>query len=117
MPRRRTKLFLRESVVLFGFLSGLFLGLGVNPARSVLGVLEEVAASLTGGNGAIRLVFSLLPLAFLVFALVVIHRRAGWLGFVAVGLAFLGGLWLLPAPVWGTAALGAGLAVGYFASR
>ncbi|HUR69923.1 MAG TPA: hypothetical protein VM370_11815 [Candidatus Thermoplasmatota archaeon] len=117
MVRRRTTLFLRESVILFGFLNGLFLALGVDPGGTLLSVLGEILDSLTGGNGWVRLVLTVLPLALLAFALYTIHKRAGWLGFVPVGLAFLSGLWLLAQPVTAFALLAAALGIGYLASR
>lgn len=117
MGRRRARLFLRESVILFGFLNGLFLSLGVNPAATVLGVLAGTLESLVGQNGWLRLALTLAPLALLAFALYLIHKRAGWLGFVAVGIAFLAGLWLIPDPVTGTLLLVGALGVGWLASR
>jgi len=115
--RRRAKLFLRESVILFGFLNGLFVSLGVNPGATIFAVLGNMLESLIGGNGAVRLALTLAPLALLGIALYLIHKRAGWLGFVAVGLAFLSGLWLLPDPVTGSILLAAAVALGYFAAR
>lgn len=117
MAKKRTKLFLRESVILFGFLNGLFVSLGVNPGATIFAVIGEILDSLTGGNGIVRLALTVAPLALLALALYLIHKRAGWLGFVAVGLAFLAGLWLLPEPVTGLLLLAAAVALGYFASR
>lgn len=115
--RRRTQVFLKESVVLFGFLNGLFVGIGVNPAATILGVVEESLVSLAGGNGYVQLALTLLPLILLAFALYMIWRRGGWLGFVAVACAFLAGLWLLAAPVTATVMLAASFLLGYIATR
>ncbi len=117
MGRRRQQAFLRESVVLFGFLNGLFLSLGVNPGATLLTAAGNLVEDLTGGSGIIRFALAWLPLVLLVVMLVVIHRRAGWLGFVAVGLAFVSGLWLLAAPTTAFALLMGALALGFFASR
>lgn len=117
MGKRRAKLFLRESVILFGFLNGLFLSLGVNPGATLLAVLGEILDSLTGGNGAVRLALTLAPLALVGFALYTIHKRAGWLGFVAVAIAFLSGLWILAEPITGILLLLAALGVGYAITR
>jgi hypothetical protein len=117
VARKRARLFLKESVILFGFLNGLFLAIGVNPGRTVLAVLIEISDSLTGGNGTVRLVLTLLPLALLGFALYLIHKRAGWWGFVAVGLAFLAGLWLLADPAAGVVLLLGAVGLGYLAAR
>lgn len=117
MGRRRTQVFLKESVVLFGFLNGLFVGIGVNPAATVLGVVEETLTSLTGGNGLVLLALTLLPLVLVGLALYLIWKRGGWLGFVAVAFAFVSGLWLLVAPAAATAMLLAAFLLGYVATR
>lgn len=114
---RRTTTFLKEFVVLFGFLNGLFLSLGVSPGATLLDVVAGILDSLTGGNGTVRLALTLLPLALLAAVLSLIGRRAGWLGFVAVGLAFVAGLWLLAAPTPAFFLLLAALALGYVAAR
>lgn len=115
--RRRTQTFLKESVILFGFLNGLFLGIGVNPAATLLGVIEEILVSLTGGNGIVLLALTLLPLALLGLALYLIWKRGGWLGFVAVALAFVSGLWLLAAPTTAFFLLLGAVALGFVATR
>lgn len=114
---RRATTFLKEFVVLFGFLNGLFLSVGVNPGATLLDVLADMIDSLTGGNGAVRLALTLAPLALLAAILYLIARRAGWLGFVAVGMAFVSGLWLLSAPTPAFLLLAGALALGYVAAR
>lgn len=114
---RRRQVFLKESVVLFGFLNGLFLSVGVNPGATLLAVLASILDSLTGGNGLVRLALTLLPLLLLGVMLRLVHKRAGWLGFVAVGLAFLAGLWLLSAPTTAFAVLLGAVALGIVATR
>lgn len=117
MGRKRTQTFLKESVVLFGFLNGLFMAVGVNPGATLLAIVMEIADSLTGGNGTVRLALTLLPLALLLAALYLIHKRAGWLGFVAVGAAFFSGLWLLSEPMTGFLLLVAAVGIGFIATR
>lgn len=116
MGRRRARAFVKEAVVLFGFLNGLWLAIGVNPARTLLQVLEGIVARLTGG-APVAFVFTLLPIVLVAAMLVLIHKRAGWLGFAAVGLAFVAGLWLLVAPTLAFFLLLGGLGVGYLATR
>ena len=117
MPRRRTQVFLKESVILFGFLNGLFVSIGVNPGATLLAVIANTIDSLTGGNGLARLLLTLLPLVLVGLALYLIGKRGGWLGFLAVGLAFVSGLWLLAAPTLATLLLLASLALGVIATR
>lgn len=114
---RRTQVFLRESVILFGFLSGLFLAIGVNPGAELLELLREIVENLFGGSGAIELAFTLAPLALVGIAFHLIWKRGGWLGFLAVALAFFAGLWLLAAPRRAAIVLVGALALGVVATR
>lgn len=113
---RRTQVFLKESVILFGFLNGLFLALGVNPGAELLEVLRGIVERLASGQ-AVALVFTLLPLALVALMLFLIYKRGGWLGFVAVGAAFVAGLWLLSAPSASFFLLVGALALGVVATR
>lgn len=117
MGKRRTQVFLKESVILFGFLNGLFLALGVNPGAALLEVLRGVLENLIGESGWVALAFTLLPIVLLGVALYFIWKRGGWLGFVAVGCAFIAGLWLLAEPAWGAAMLAGAVVLGVVATR
>lgn len=114
---RRTQVFLKESVIFFGFLNGLFLALGVNPGAALLDVLRSVTENLIGESGWVALVFTLLPIVLVVAALYFIYKRGGWLGFLAVALAFVAGLWLLAEPAWGAAMLAGAVLLGVVATR
>lgn len=114
---RRKQTFLKESVVLFGFLNGLFLSLGVNPGATLFAVASNIVVSLTGANGVVLLLLTVAPLALLAFMLYAIHKRAGWLGFVAVGVAFVSGLWLIADPTAAFLLLIGALTLGYVAAR
>lgn len=109
-------MFLKESVILFGFLNGLFLALGVNPGAELLEVLRGIVERLASGQ-AVTLFFTLLPLALVALMLYLIYKRGGWLGFVAVGVAFVAGLWLLSAPAASFFLLLAALGLGIVATR
>lgn len=113
---RRTSTFLKEFVVLFGFLNGLWLAIGVNPGAELLDVLEGIVANLASG-APVRFIFAALPIAFLAVMLVLIHRKGGWVGFAAVTCGFLAGLQILAAPTVSFALLLAGLLLGYLATR
>lgn len=115
--KRRTQVFLKESVILFGFLNGLFLALGVSPGAALLDVLRSLVENLLGESGWITLAFTLLPLVLVGLALYFIHKRGGWLGFLAVGCAFVAGLWLLAEPAWGAAMLVGAVVLGVVATR
>lgn len=113
---RRSATFLKEAVILFGFLNGLWLALGVNPGAELLDVLRGIVESVFSGT-FVRTTFALLPILLVVAMLYVIHRRGGWLGFVAVGAAFVAGLVLLAEPTWAFFLLLGALALGYVATN
>jgi len=120
MPRsvpRRTGVFLKEFVVLFGFLNGVWLAIGVNPGAEFLEIVRETAVSLLGENGWLEFAFHALPLALVGIALFAIFRRGGIVGFVAVAVAFVSGLFVVTAPQWSFGLLLGALALGYWATR
>lgn len=112
---RRVGVFLKEFVILFGFLNGLWLAIGVNPGAELLEVLQGILEGLLAG-APVRFLFTLLPLLFLGGILYLIHKRGGWLGFVAVGLGFVAGLQVLAAPRVSFFLLLAAMALGYVAT-
>lgn len=115
--KRRTRIFLRESVILFGFLNGLWLAIGVNPGAALLEVAKGAADNLLGAGGPLDFIFTFLPLALGIVALVLIYRRAGWLGFLAVGLAFLAGAWILAETKLALVLMAGAVALGILATR
>lgn len=116
MPRR-TSVFLKEFVVLFGFLNGVWVAVGVNPGATLLGTLEGFLVALVGASGPLLFAFALLPAVLTVGALFLILRRGGWLGLVAVLTAFLGGVQVVSNPAASLVLLGVAFALGYVATR
>lgn len=116
MGRRRAQVFVKEGVVLFGFLNGVFLSLGVNPGAELLGVVAGFAQRVASGS-AVSFLVAVLPLVLLAAMLVVIFRRGGWMGLLAVSLAFLAGVVLLADAALSLLLLLAALALGYVAAR
>ncbi|MEA3199648.1 MAG: hypothetical protein QOE90_1076 [Thermoplasmata archaeon] len=114
---KRTGVFLKEFVVLFGFLNGVWIAVGVNPGREFLGIVQGLVESATGGNGWVKLLFTWVPVALAIAALVAIFRKGGWLGFVAVLAGFLSGLYVLADPRLSLGLLVVALALGWFAAR
>ena len=117
LPRRRTSLFLKEFVVLVGFLNGVWAAVGVNPGETLLETLEGFLVALVGASGLLAFVFALLPAILLVGTLFLILRKGGWLGLVAVVVAFLGGMQVVSNPQASLLLLLVAFALGYFATR
>lgn len=113
---KRTQTFLKEFVILFGFLNGLWLALGVNPGARLLEVLVGIVENLVSG-APVRVLFTFAPILFVVAMLWLIYRRGGWVGFLAVGLGFVAGLQVLAAPELSFFLLLAALVLGFLATR
>lgn len=117
MPRRRASVFLKEFVVLFGFLNGVWVAVGVNPGATLLATLEGFLVALVGASGPLPFAFALLPAVLTGGALLLVLRRGGWVGLVAVLVAFLGGVQLVSSPTASLVLLAAALGLGYVATR
>ena len=116
MARRRA-IFLKEFVVLFGFLNGIWVAVGLNPSATLLETIRGFLFALTGGFGALEFVFALLPTILLIAMLYLILKKGGWLGLVAVLCAFLGGMQIVTDPRFAFALLVIAMGLGWFATR
>lgn len=114
---RRTSVFLKEFVVLFGYLNGVFVAVGVNPAATLLGTLQNLLIALVGADGLLAFAFALLPTILLVLMLYLILRKGGWLGLLAVLAAFVGGMQVVTSPAASLVFLAVGLGLGWVALR
>lgn len=117
MPRRRTSVFLKEFVVLFGFLNGVWAAVGVNPGATLLETLENFVVALIGASGPLLFAFALLPAVLMIVTLYLILRKGGWLGLVAVLVAFFGGIQVVSNPQAAFVLLLVALGLGYLATR
>ena len=113
--RKRQAAFLRESVVLTGFLSGVWIALRFNPSAVLLSEFRAIVEGVTA-DPRVELAFAILPLAIFVLTLVVIYRRGRWLGLLAVFVAFEAGARVVAAPGVALALLAVALALGWFAT-
>jgi len=89
---------LRELIVGFGFLEGLWLAVGINPENEILKAFTSVLIELKASGWYIFLL-NILPIIATVGTLFLIYQLGGRLGLVAVGCAFFGGLLMLISPI------------------
>ncbi|MDV2988791.1 MAG: hypothetical protein P3T54_01340 [Dehalogenimonas sp.] len=82
--------FLCEFVIGFGFLSGLWIHIGINPETEIIRAFASVADAITPETG-ISWVFWLIPLVTVGMSLWLTYVLGGILGLLAVGLAFIAG--------------------------
>lgn len=85
--------FVQEFVLGFGFLSGLWIHVGVNPESEIVKAFAQVAEELAPSSG-FSLIFWLIPVIALVASITGSYFISGWFGLVALGLAFAGGIFI-----------------------
>ena len=83
--------FVQEFVIGFGFFSGLWINVGINPETEILNIFSDLMITLNVGSG-FNLIFWLLPIMLILSSLVGSFFIGGWPGIIAVGLGFLAGL-------------------------
>ena len=109
---RKSNLFFKEAVILFGFLQGLWIAIGIDPEKIIFGFLQPFVEKL--GSTAIYL-FGILPTILLLIALYTIYKKGKWIGFAAVICGFIGGLLILASPIVALIFLAVAWAIGYYA--
>jgi hypothetical protein len=92
--RKKSGLFIRESVIGLGFLSGVWTAIGINP-QTVLLTLVERSADEVLHNPSVRFFFVVLPTLLLILSLVTAYKRGRVAGLVSVFFAYVGGLVVL----------------------
>jgi len=88
-----SKIFVQEFVIGLGFLSGLWLYVGFDPEAQIVGAFAGIAETLAPNSRASSLILTL-PSIVTIVSVVAAYFAGGILGLIAVGLAFLGGIFL-----------------------
>lgn len=115
MARQAAERFVGECVVGFGFVSGLFTGVGVDPETEIVEAFAQLANSIHAGLG--WLFWLILPVSW-ISSVGVAYASGKWLGLMAVALAFLGGMLMVTwSPAAGVVLLLIGIGAGYLATR
>ncbi len=105
---------MKEFVIGFGFLSGLWIAVGVNPEAEIINAFAEVIKELGSSLGFI---FYLISLIVLILSLLSAYRLGGNLGLIAIGFAFAGGLLIIVLPPLGIILVIIGIVMGFGATR
>jgi len=92
--RKKSGLFIRESVIGLGFLSGLWTAIGINPQTFLLS-LAELAVDEVLHDPSVRFIFIILPTLLLLISLITAYKRGRIVGLVSVVLAYASGLIVL----------------------
>lgn len=93
MSRKIGEIFVQEFVLGFGFLSGFWIHVGIDPESEVLKALSAIIQTLAP-NSRFSLLFWVIPIASTIFSIIFTYLLGGWIGLIAVVLAFLGGVFI-----------------------
>lgn len=92
--RKKSGLFIRESVIGLGFLSGLWTAIGIDP-QAVFLALAERSVDEVLHDPSVRFFFVVLPTILLLISVITAYKRGRVTGLVSVIIAFAGGLVVL----------------------
>jgi hypothetical protein len=112
----RTKTFLKEFIILFGFLNGLWVAVNFDPSAVIFKSVKVVIDTLYPTNG-LAVFFVLLPTILLIGTLIGIYYKGGVVGLLAVGLGFFAGTLIFTLPTISIGLLIGAFVIGYFAVR
>jgi hypothetical protein len=113
---RRSKTFLWQVVVGFGFLSGVWTAVGIDPEEVVLNLLGT-AITAVYPNAALRTLFIILPTILLLLSISNAWKKGKVLGLASVIIAYAAGLSILVSLPSTLVLLLVALLVGYLATN
>ena len=106
-----SQLSLRELIIGFGFLEGIWLAVGVNPEGEIINALTSVLVDLNISFIYI-LILKIIPVLAFIGTLFFIYALGRVLGLLAVASSFIGGLFIVSKPIIGIIFLFIGLGLG-----
>jgi hypothetical protein len=113
---RRSKTYLWQVVIGFGFLSGVWTAIGIDPEEVLLNLLGT-AVTAAYPDPTLRTLFIILPTILLLWSVWQAYRKGKVPGLIAVILAYVAGLSILVSLTTTVLLLVAALLVGYLATN
>jgi len=107
-------LSLRELIISFGFLEGIWIAIGVSPQDEVITLFADIVGS---SDPWINFVFRILPSILLVITVYIVYKMSGMIGITATFLAFIAGLAVIYSPLLTGLLIIMAMVIGKFASR
>jgi hypothetical protein len=106
--------FLDEFVIGLGFLSGLWIAIGVDPEAEIFKAFSTIINTLNPNSG-FNILFFVMPILILMGSILGAYFMGGKLGLVAVVCGFIGGLLILISPIISLIILIVGILIGKIA--
>ena len=114
MIDKKVEYFINEFVIGLGFLSGLWIAVGIDPLAEVFKAFATILNTFNPDSG-FGFLFFVIPIIILICSILVTYVMGGELGLVAVGCGFFGGLLILISPIISAILLVLGMGVGIVA--
>ncbi|MFZ0004757.1 MAG: hypothetical protein WCC86_06580 [Methanoregula sp.] len=108
--------FIWQFVIGFGFLSGLWTSIGIDPEGLIIAALGSAATKISS-DPAIRVFFILLPLVILIISVVGAYRKGRVPGLIAVFFAYGAGLVILLSTLLGLLFLLVAIVIAYNSTK
>jgi len=113
---KRSTAYIWQFVIGFGFLSGIWTAIGIDPEEVILTLLGTVTGSLVS-DPTIRQIFIILPTIILLVSVYSAYKKGKIPGLIAVVVAYLAGLSILVSLQTTAILLLAAVVIGFFATR
>jgi predicted branched-subunit amino acid permease len=113
---KKSSLFIRQSVIGLGFLSGIFTAIGIDPQQVVISVIGTAVGSFYP-DPEISALFIILPTILIIISLIAAYLRGRILGLVSVLVAYCAGILLLVSTVLALILLTGAIGIGYLATN
>lgn len=116
----KAEYFVNEFVIGLGFLSGLWIAIGIDPQAEIFKAFATIIKTLNPNSGfglLFFLLFFIIPLIILICLILGTYFMGGIVGLIAVVFGFLGGLLILASTWISTILLLIGMGLGVIAAE
>jgi len=113
---RKSKTYIWQFVIGFGFLSGLWTAIGLDPEGVILNVLDKAVDTIYPDPN-VRTLFLLLPTLLLLVSIISAYQKGRVLGLAAVIVAYVAGLSILVSVTSALLLLALAIVIGYLATN
>ncbi len=113
---RKSSLFIRQSVIGLGFLSGIFTAIGIDPQDEIIGIAGS-AVTAVWPDPKVSYLFLVLPTILLLVSIYTAYRLGGIVGLVSVVVAYFSGIAVFSSPAAAALLLGIAIVLGYCATN
>lgn len=111
---KKSRTYIWQFVIGFGFLSGIWTALGINPEEVIFNALGTVSGTIYP-DPTLRQLFIIIPTILFLFSVYRAYKKGRVLGLVAVIIAYLAGLSILVSLGTTIALLLVAMVIGYLA--